>query len=417
MSLIKLLSAIVRDCSAAVDQLFEDPSNFYVLDLASTSGNSMGISSSVQICVCFFLGNCFAALEHSSEKENESGKEGTRTTDFNKLTRTSFLNAIESKIGLPRFQELVRSPLNSKSSTLSGDSNTIFFSPGFEEFYRKQVESIRSKIFEFYTGSAGADFGSDSSLKAVLEMQKERILELERTLSLSGPVISGNVLGNVLENVPRSIENIVVENSEMLGKKEEKMLDSKNVHTDVPDLSARILDLESSLLESDREIMALQKRLEEHENNNENKNEKRNEVRFENIYENENDVAHENMDRREMTNVQGGGGNVQKSINQSNNFINLTQNPSLSLAETLTPTQALTRSVDMGEIYPEDKENFGIYNPIRENVFYRGNSDASESGEYSNACVSERLCFFTCVYVKRGRGRGGERRKIGRAHV
>ena len=395
MSIIRLLSAIVCDCSAAVDQLFEEPSNFYVLDLASVSASSLGISIAVQIGVCFFLGNCFAALEHSPEKEKEE-KEGTRTIDSNKLTRTSFLNAIESKIGLPRFQELVRVPLNSKSSTISGDFNTIFFSPGFEEFYRKQVESIRSKIYEFYTGNSSVDFGSDSSLKVVLEMQKERILELERTLSS----ISGNIIENVVENLPRNIENTVVERGgeDVLGnnKEKEEILDSKNVPTDVLDLSARILDLESSLLESDKEIMALQKRLEESENNNGNKsenknrNENRNDVGHENIYESNNDVMYENKNRNEMTNTSGDD-NTKYSSNISNNILNSTQNPSPNQSKTLEQTQSKNQSVDMREIYPEETDNFGIYNPLGGNVFYRGNSTGSESGKYT--------CVRMCVYV------------------
>jgi chromosome segregation ATPase len=73
----------------------------------------------------------------------------------------------------------------------------MFFSGGFKSFYEQTVEAVRSGIFEFYAGSGGCsgDDAVDSPHKQVIEMQKEKISELEariKALESGGAVVSSS---------------------------------------------------------------------------------------------------------------------------------------------------------------------------------------------------------------------------------
>jgi hypothetical protein len=263
---LRLLSAIASGCDVATRQLFEDPSNFYILDLASAGSDSLGISPVAQVCVCFFLGNCFAALEDPPEKE------GSSTLDSVRLTRKSFLNVIETRIGLPRFSDLLKRPITSGKRGQTKDTmKNLFFSSGFETFYRAQVESIRSRIYTFYAGDGdGADSGSDSSLRMIVDIQKEKILELERVLAANN--IRIDVIGPTAADSDSEAEGRSREKGRD-GNRGEKIVPGNEGDMEstpgLPDSTAqlaRIKELESSLLESDSEVLALQQLLVEKEN-------------------------------------------------------------------------------------------------------------------------------------------------------
>jgi hypothetical protein len=271
LALLRLLSAIASGCDVATRQLFEDPSNFYILDLASAGSDSLGISPVAQVCVCFFLGNCFAALEDPQEKE------GSSTVDSVRLTRKSFLNVIETRIGLPRFSDLLKRPITSGKRGQTKDTmKNLFFSKGFEAFYRAQVESIRSRIYTFYAGDGdGADSGSDSSLRMIVDMQKEKILELERVLTANN--IRTDVIGLTAadgDNDEAEERNNEKDRDGDRGERSEPESEGDTgsavgITPGLLDSTAqldRIKDLELSLLESDNEVIALQQLLVEKEN-------------------------------------------------------------------------------------------------------------------------------------------------------
>ena len=126
ISLIRLLGAITSNCDAAARQCFEDPSNFFLMDLASVGSDSLGVSSKIQTSVCFFLGNCFAALQDPISTSTSSSTEGSSTQDSTLLlNKKSFLTVIDTRIGLTRFNELLRRPLKVAHTTNNdNDANT-----------------------------------------------------------------------------------------------------------------------------------------------------------------------------------------------------------------------------------------------------------------------------------------------------
>ena len=329
ISLIRLLGAITSNCDAAARQCFEDPSNFFLMDLASVGSDSLGVSSKIQTIVCFFLGNCFAALQDPISTSTSSSTEGSSTQDSTLLlNKKSFLTVIDTRIGLTRFNELLRRPLkvahttnndndnnyydnnnnSSSSGSSSGERNIditdhFFFTRGFEDFYRSQVESIRSAIFTFYSGG-------DGGMKSIMESQEIRIAELEDLLisnKLLSPLVNSssnadsdgdkkNIKGGV--NIDNSNSNsndnsnedkkreggdegewdwdgaeedrqhqvevgAEVESDEKGGLNKKRKAEGNSSRTIMTDeeYSLRITDLESSLYESDKEVIALQQAL------------------------------------------------------------------------------------------------------------------------------------------------------------
>ena len=94
-----------------------------------------------QVSVCLFLGASFTALEDSpvfTHKEEEPGP-----ADFSRLRRESFLGMIETRIGLPRFNDLLRKPLNTDRGGCRGLSPNFFFTLGFKVISFANSTSIR----------------------------------------------------------------------------------------------------------------------------------------------------------------------------------------------------------------------------------------------------------------------------------
>lgn len=248
------------------------------MDLASVGSDTLGVSSTIQTCVCFFLGCCFAALEDPILSE------GSGIRDSTLLNRKSFLSVIDTKIGLTRFNELLRRPLksthiaiNSTNSSSGGSSSSgdiadqFFFSAGYEEFYRSQVECIKSSIFTFYSGA-------DEGMKSIMESQEQRIAELESMLVLSkvSPSIGNGGEKGIVGDASNGkegggqgdgggewewdgTEEGDEEGDEGVGG-DKKGKASRTIKTE-EDQSTRVADLESSLYESESQVIALQEAL------------------------------------------------------------------------------------------------------------------------------------------------------------
>jgi chromosome segregation ATPase len=107
---------------------------------------------------------------------------------------------------------------NTKATSLPTD---LFFSPGFKTFYEVQVELIRKGIFDLYSGGdSKAGSAEECSLREIVEMQKEKIQELEEkisTYSLTGkidlePVAARtDVSPEALQNEVKELSSKIVE--------------------------------------------------------------------------------------------------------------------------------------------------------------------------------------------------------------
>lgn len=188
--------------------MFEDPSNLFVVDLATSASEVAGVPPAVQVMACLFLGCC--CLGFPSEQHDDNKKESTATAQGNEssiLQRRPFLSMIDSRIGLNRFTETLKKPLiaMSKKSPSANLYEGLFHLPGFKAFYETQVESIRNIIFELYSGpTSGVGNGQDSAHSQVIALQQEKIKELEdkveglnRQLSSSSPSPTNNTSAKV----------------------------------------------------------------------------------------------------------------------------------------------------------------------------------------------------------------------------
>lgn len=165
--------------------MLEDPANLFVLDLATAASESAGVPPLVQVAACLFLGCCFESLPAAATTPPPSSN-GSFGGEDSILNRKSFLGMIDSRIGLNRFTDILKKPLAAKSNKDVGANHAaLFISPDFLAFYQKQVEAIRAGIFEFYTGGASTAVG-DAMQQQVIDMQKEKIAELEHKLSQHG---------------------------------------------------------------------------------------------------------------------------------------------------------------------------------------------------------------------------------------
>ena len=181
-ALLRVLAAVVSGSEAAARQLLQDPTNLFVVGLASIEAERSGVPGLVQVASCLFLGACFTALPPASAEE-ASAKEGA-----GQLTRLTFLKMIEQQVSLARFSDTLRKPLDNstvagaRSGVLKADPG-LFFCSAFQRFYQEQVEAIRAGIFAFY-GAAGGLGGAPASADedpqmAVIALQKQRIEQLE----------------------------------------------------------------------------------------------------------------------------------------------------------------------------------------------------------------------------------------------
>ena len=179
ISILRLLSTVVCGCERAAKQVLEDPSNLFVLDLATTASESAGVPPVAQTASCLFLGCCFLALSDLSD-DNGNAIDGDGVTG-GLIQKRMFIGMIDSRIGLSRFTEsLKKALLPSQASTYS----QLFVSDGFKAFYIKQFEAIKTGIISFYAGSSSSSL-SDSPQQQVIEMQQLRIAELEQALSVA----------------------------------------------------------------------------------------------------------------------------------------------------------------------------------------------------------------------------------------
>ena len=208
VALLRMLATAVSGCEKAAKLILVDPSNLFVVDLATVASENAGVPSSVQITACLFLGMCFLALPVS--EEGSSGQE-------ERLTRRSFVSMIDSKIGLTRFTDILKRPILNMASINRivginnlGMSSDIFFTKGFRAFYETQIESIRSGIFDFYAGENTSV--TDSAHLQIIEMQKEKIFELESQIQLLQTNQSINQINGNNNEAEKQLQDINTDN-------------------------------------------------------------------------------------------------------------------------------------------------------------------------------------------------------------
>lgn len=117
----------------------------------------------------------------------------------------------------------------------------LFFCQSFRTFYENQIDLIRKGIFDFYSG-LGRSLGEEeeqSPLTQIIEMQKDRILELERKLEFS-PSSQENEKNNEKNEYNKLLEIERTHTNERI----------EELNTEIADLSTKICNLESNLLVS-----------------------------------------------------------------------------------------------------------------------------------------------------------------------
>jgi hypothetical protein len=201
---------------------------------------SAGASLTVQIAACFFLGTCFTALKDPVLPDSSENIG---------LTQKSFLTMIESRIGLTRFNELLKLPLkksNSKSTGVQNDlDSNLFFGNGFKTFYESNVELIKNGIFQSYVGMIDGLNGNfnDAPLKQILQMQKEKITELELRINSGLTIINESSLSE----------------STLLLSSQEDSIPSKELIDRIDALNTNKIELEELLLSSEERRNGVQK--------------------------------------------------------------------------------------------------------------------------------------------------------------
>eukprot|EP01038_Epipyxis_sp_PR26KG_P004912 gene4912-6875_t len=289
IALLRLLSSVASGCERAVRQMLEDPANLFVVDLASVASESAGVPPIVQISACFFLGCCFEAFPEVSADSNQTEKEN----DSVLLNRKSFLQMIDSKIGLSRFSELLKKPITVTNNKNQALFSPLFISDGFKQFYEAQVELIKSNIFEYYTGSIDSK-QIDSAHQTLIEMQKQRIVELEAMIgnnNINDAIANSNnndtsnslnmikALKNELEALTTEKNSLLLINTELEinNTRLENEVDTWKKQTEITaykvaileskenDLKNDILVLKESIINEKEEKKSLQENLEQKE--------------------------------------------------------------------------------------------------------------------------------------------------------
>lgn len=189
ITLLRLLASIAANCEHVTKQLFEDPSNLFVLDLASINSENAGVSPLIQIASCFLLGCCYQSLSCDIDSNHSNDL----------LTPKAFLGMIDSRVGLQRFTNILKRPLqrvmaSDNPTAMSRDSSSpisfTFYSASFHKFYESQVELIRKELFNYFTGGVGKAVDPSqgnqtidpevvSSYEQLISLQKMKIEELE----------------------------------------------------------------------------------------------------------------------------------------------------------------------------------------------------------------------------------------------
>jgi chromosome segregation ATPase len=196
-ALLRMLAVAATECDAVTmqvtqlfrvnvsthitaEQIFEDPANFFVIDLCSSVSEVAGIAPLVQTMACMFLGSCYMSLGAPADKKKHK-KMLPEEVDHGRLTQSKLLGMIDSKVGLSRFTEILRKPLaspRSGSGTVTPNPTEVFVTRGFKVHYEKLIESIRSGILKHYsTGESGVE--KDSPQLQIISMLNARVQELE----------------------------------------------------------------------------------------------------------------------------------------------------------------------------------------------------------------------------------------------
>ena len=207
--------------------MLDDPSNLFVVDLATVTSESSGIPSFVQVVSCLYLGTCFEALA-ASEQESSNNIKNTagplsavksKSTDdsISRLTQKSLLKMIDSRIGLTRFTDILKRPLMppQKSGTTSSDSAILFFSASFQKFYEERVTAIRHAIFDFYSAGPGGINGGDSQERQIISIQTQQIANLEKQIN---ELLQNKSSNGVAINQLNAISQVEAELDEMKNK-------------------------------------------------------------------------------------------------------------------------------------------------------------------------------------------------------
>ena len=248
-SILQLLAIVVTGCERATRQLFEDPSNLFVVDLATTSSEIAGVPPSVQVLACLFLGCCSTGFPAAVDKSADLVVGMSAENSI--FSRRAFLSMIDARIGLNRFNEILKKPLTLLGSKKIAGANPydgLFDLPGFKEFYEHQVDSIKEIIFELYSGGAnnGSNIGGDSVQLEVIASQKAKIQELEEKLSQISKRAesqkSSEVEGLKIQNV--DLQKRIVSLEEEVALKEEQLVAKENTEIN---LFASIKQLEKEL--------------------------------------------------------------------------------------------------------------------------------------------------------------------------
>lgn len=228
--------------------MLDDPTNLFVLELASPASDAAGVTASTQTLCCLFLGSCLLAL---SQDDNSTSS----------LAPDKFLQAIDSKIGLTRFLDLLKRPMQLGSLAGGRVSATslrdeLFVTVSFRGFYEDKVEAIRKYIFEHYSGiSGGNSIGVKASDNAVVEMQRTRIEELEAQLEALNSATGAHPINGSGDVDVVSIFNTVAE------LEAEKLAALKNVEI----LSSQVSSLYEEKQAAQTQLIQAQRLLEQSE--------------------------------------------------------------------------------------------------------------------------------------------------------
>jgi chromosome segregation ATPase len=209
IAILQLLSIIACDCERATHQMFEDPSNLFVVDLATASSELAGVPSAVQAMACLFLGCCFCGFPDEKPPDSSSSANPPAADGNGSLfSRRSFISMIENKITINRFLETLKKPIlhyrkggyqhshsihslpvvspTDRNAHMVNYYDHLFILPGFKKFYDKQIEIIRSIIMDLFYGASASHMTGDAFTQQLIAMQQEKIKELEAKLQGKG---------------------------------------------------------------------------------------------------------------------------------------------------------------------------------------------------------------------------------------
>ena len=156
----------------------------------------------------------------------------------------------------------------------------LFFCQSFQTFYENQVDLIKKGIFDFYSGLGNVVKGSDESpLNQIIEMQKDRIMELEmklKALPLSLPLQSSDEFSEIEKKM--KLTNLAEENKnnfdELVAGLNDEIIDQEEKISNLEDnlsisieknseLALSLEEMERTLKESEHSLSLLTETLSE----------------------------------------------------------------------------------------------------------------------------------------------------------